>query len=507
MGNLPQVGQPVRIPIALSIPGYLMDHHYQGKPVLPAVEAMAVLARIVKEKYPQRQINHLTDASFEKFLFLEKNTDQLEAIAELEPIEDGSLRATLLTRTKSLKAAFTRTKIHVRLTFAPSPATHRHWPRDMAAALKGICNTVSPEKIYKKLVPFGPTFRNIQAPLYISPDGAIAQIITPRQKYHDTSGACILGSGYALDAAFHAACVWAQHYKSIVAFPVAVDRRTIITPTGPDNIYTGRIIPKSISDKLLIFDILLSDENGVVYEIAEGVQMRDVSGGRLHPPDWIRGQTQADPLEKLKQSCQDIAIVELNAVAGSAHKALTCLERERYEKMGDRRRKSFIAARMALKHLYRRTQECEDTLPADKIETVRKNSPLPCIGAANSSDNIYCSASHDRRFAVSVVDSQAVGIDVEVICPKALKADRIFMSRSEQHRIVQSPMEESSAAIRIWSIKEAVAKASGMNLADAWSQVEVTLVGEEESLLEVNGETMTARHATVDEHLFTLIRV
>jgi phosphopantetheinyl transferase (holo-ACP synthase) len=491
----------------LATPGYLMDHHFQGKPVLPAVEAMEALTRIVRETYPQMRVDHLIDAGFEKFLFLSPHADQLDAIAKLETLEGGRLQATLLTRTQSPKAAFTRTKTHVRLTFDPSPPPQHHLPQDTAAALKGACTIVPPEKIYQELVPFGPTFRNIQAPLYISPDGAMARIQTPRKAYHSLNETNLLGSGYALDAAFHAACVWAQHFKSIVAFPVAVDRRTLVHPTRPETTYFGRIIPKSISDVLLIFDIFLLDKNGLVCETAEGVRMRDVSGGRLQPPDWICCNMQPDPFKHFKKKIRDMAIVELDAVAGFAHKTLAPLETQRYEIMGSQRRKSFLAARMALKNLYRRGRNDDDTTPADRIETVCKNSPLPCAGPAGSCIEKYCSVSHDQRFAIGVVDSRAVGVDVEVISPKALKADRIFMNADEQKLVKQSTMEDTSAAVRIWSVKEAVAKAMGMNLADAWTRVQVTAVGDLTSEWNVDGKAFTAQHATVDNHLFTLASI
>lgn len=482
-----------------------MDHHFQGKPVLPAVEAMEALAQVVKEKYPRQSINHLTDASFKKFLFLEPDADQLEAIAELKILQNGGLQATLLTRTRSPKAAFTRTKNHVELTFDPSPPRHHRYPLDTVAALTGICTMLSPEEIYRDLVPFGPTFRNIQSPLLISQDGAMARIQTPRQKHHRPGGPGLLGSGYALDAAFHAACVWAQHFKGIVAFPVAVDRRTVIKPTRPENTYIGRVIPNRISDTLLSFDILLLDENGLVCESAQGVQMRDVSGGRLQPPNWIRSNRQPDPFKLFKEMLQDMVIVELDTVADFAHTALSPLESQRYQKMGNRRRKSYLAARMAMKTLYRQGRNNDTTTPADQIETVYKNSPLPCAGRCGSSEQRNCSVSHDRRFAIGVVDSRPVGVDVEVISPKAIKGDRIFMSAAEQQRVKASTMEQISVAVRIWSAKEAVAKAMGMDLADAWEQVQVIEVDESESKLMVDGKSLTAQHVTVDRHLFTLV--
>lgn len=484
-----------------------MDHHFQGRPVLPAVEAMDVLARIAQKKYPRLRVDHITAAGFEKFLFMDPEAGQLDALVEIKTFENGTLQAILLTRTKSPKAAFTRTKIHVRMNFEPSPAMRYYWLRDMAAALEGICTTIPPGQIYHDLVPFGPTFQNIQAPLYISPDGALARIQTPPQKHHHPEGSNVLGSGYALDAAFHAACVWSQHYRGIVAFPVAVDRRTIISPTRPAKTYFGRIMPQKISGELLIFDILLLDENGLLCETVEGVHMRDVSGGRLQPPDWIHHKDQPDPLENLRKACREIAVVELDAVASFAPQALTPLEKERLKGMGARRRRSYLAARLALKRLYRRLRKDDGKTPADQIETVQKDSALPCIGPMNSSQSHHCSVSHDRRFAIAVAAPRAVGVDVEVICPKALKSTSIFMSTAEQKMIRQSPMDEMSAAVRIWSIKEATAKATGINLAEAWTRVRITAVGEKESCLTVDEKTMTAKHAVIDEHLFTLICV
>lgn len=482
-----------------------MDHHFQGRPVLPAVEAMEALARVAKNNYPHIRIDHLSHIEFDKFLFMEPGADHLDAIAELRTAKDGSLQATLLTRTKAPKAAFTRTKIHVRLTFEKLPTPPKSWRIDFTAALEGICTIVAPEKIYEDLVPFGPAFRNIRSPLVISPDGALAQIKTPPHQYHGTNAQSLLGSGYALDAAYHAACVWAQHYCGIVAFPVAMERRTIISPTGPAKDYVGRVIARTIAGDRLLFDILLLDRDGLVCEVAEAVHMRDVSGGRLKPPDWIRHTGRHHPLEPLKNACRDICVIELDAVAGFAAQALTPLEMEKSQKMSPRRAKSFFAGRMALKRLHRRSMANDWTKPANQIETVGKDSPLPSIDVTDSSEKHHCSVSHDRRFAVAVVASRVVGVDVEVICPKALNSRRIFMSAAEYHLVQKSSMDDTAAALRIWSIKEAAAKATGINLADAWAQVEVTEVGESKSRITLDGKTATARHATVDDHLFTMV--
>ncbi len=477
-----------------------------GKPVLPAVEAMEALACKAKECYPDLRLDNLRQVHFEKFLYIDPEKDQLDVLFEFQTAEDGSLQATLLTKTKAPKAAFTRTKIHVRLTFEPVAAPPENQPMDILAALEGFCTAVAPEKIYADLVPFGPTFRNIATPLLISPDGALAQIETPGKEFHTSNGTSLLGSGYALDAAFHAACVWAQHYQGVVAFPVGIERRTIIHPTLPEKQYMGRVIPKSISDKGLNFDIFLLDQDGMVCEVAKGVQMRDVSGGRLQPPDWVRHSGRPCPLQNLATVCRDMCVMELDAVAGFAPHAMTAREINRYETMGPRRRRSYLAARLALKRLQRRCTNNDWNTPAHQIETVRKQSPRPFIDAMTTSKNISCSVSHDRRFAIAVTAAQTIGVDVEAVSAKALESRHIFMRPAEDERARQSAMDETEAALRVWSIKEAAAKALNLDLADAWERVEVTAVGRKQSDLIVDGRTLTAHHASADQHLFTLLK-
>jgi phosphopantetheinyl transferase (holo-ACP synthase) len=507
MGNFPQIGQPAKIPIQLSTPDYLMDHHFRGQPVLPAVEAMETLARTVCEMHPHIPVLHMTDIAFDKFLPMDPGLAQLEAIVELQPSENSQWHARLITRSKAPNAGITRSKVHARLSFSQSKALQAHWPLDIAAVPEGICLSVPAKKIYEELVPFGPAFQNIVSPVYISADGALARIKAPKQDISGTGKKNCLGSPYTLDAALHGACVWAQHFKSIVAFPVAIDDRTIIKPTMPGHIYFGRVRPAMVSDDSLIFDIALLDEHGSLYEMIRGVHMRDVSGGRLRPPDWIIRKDEHDPLDEIKSNCLGLTIVEADAMAPFATQALTPLERESFERKGLKRQKSFLAGRMALKRLYRRCRAQDSLTPARCIETIHENSPLPRCGLSDTRSEVemICSLSHDRRFAIAVAGSEPAGIDVEEISDKILKSIAIFMNPYERQLVRQSVLEARETALRIWSIKEAAAKSFRMNLADAWQRVQVTLIGEKHSRFTMDGMTITAHHAQIDQHLVSLV--
>jgi hypothetical protein len=93
-----------------------------------------------------------------------------------------------------------------------------------------------------------------------------------------------------LDAAFHAACVWGQRYAGVVAFPVGLAKRQIHVPCEPERLYEGQIRVRKRNPQRLVFDIDITDEvrgKGRLCEAVRAVVMRDVSGGRLKPPDWL----------------------------------------------------------------------------------------------------------------------------------------------------------------------------------------------------------------------------
>jgi phosphopantetheinyl transferase len=506
MANLPPIDAPPRLSIEIPTPAFLRGHLFQGHPVLPAVEAMETLAREVKRAYPEFDVTRISAARFEKFLPLDPDKDHLPALVVLHLSDTGDLQAALMTRTKAPKAAITRTKTHAELIFLQSGPELSPLPLDVAAAPEGICTPVAADSIYEDLVPFGPAFRNIQGTLWLSPDGALAEIKCPALPAPGTPN--LLGSPFTLDAAFHAACVWAQHYKNIVAFPVGIDERRILIPTKPGSRYFARILPQTISPDLLVFDLWLLDEAGNHFEMARGVHMRDVSGGRLAPPAWIRRKHQEDPLAGLRSRCEAMTIVELDAVAPFAEKTLSPLEKERFEKMGARQARSFLAARIALKRLFRRGHQEKGLVPARDIETVCAGSTKPGCSHEAYPSPLYCSASHDHRFAIAILAPGLVGVDVEVLSDKALKSGRLFMSENEQRLVTQSALGQRDAAVRVWSTKEAVAKATGLSLADAWQRVRMMTIGESESRFSMEGKDLfTAVHAVVNQHVFTLFNL
>ncbi len=265
----------------------MRDHYFEGKVILPAVETLIALANVVQLNFPQMSINWLFKARFPRFLIIPPETKRLEIFVDIEDAGDGNITAVLLTSIKSKKSAISRALEHARVEFAtadtsPCPAS----PFRIVEKLNGKCISVPAATIYRELVPFGTAYQNITGDLAVSPEGALAYLSGGNYEADEN----LLGSPFPLDAAMHAACVWGQRFNGIVPFPTGFERRVIYQKTKKKGSYLGRIVPVDINHEPLIFDAWIYDLNGVIYEIISGIKMRDVTQGRLHPPDWIKAE-------------------------------------------------------------------------------------------------------------------------------------------------------------------------------------------------------------------------
>lgn len=475
------------------------DHRFQGRAVLPAVEALQLLARRVRELEPGRPVRHLRNAAFDKFLELPPAGEAVAAWCELRRQDDGSLRAALLTRTQAASSRMIRTRVHAQVEFLPEEDEPLPAALDLAAALAGPCFTVEPEALYRDLVPFGPGFQTIARPLFVSPEGALAVIDAPPRG----PGAADqpLGSPFVLDAALHAACVWSQRHAGIVAFPVGFCRRVVVRPTEPGGTYVSRIFPVGYDAGQLSFDIWILGTNGQFFEVLFGVSMRDVSGGTLQPPEWVRAGAE-DAFEPIARDCAAAVLIERATLMPFAERCLTDAERQRTTGMSPRRLASYGSSRLACKRLYRRLAG-DDRTPPESIPTVAEDGIRPVAGPSG----LPCSVAHDRRFTVAVAARTAVGVDAEGLEDRLLENLRLYADGSEKALVTSSPLGGVAAAARVWTIKEAAAKMLGIDLAPAWSRARVLEIGPDQSRVSLGAEpAVAARHVELDGHVITLLR-
>lgn len=504
MGDLSEIGPDGRAAVTIQVAPHWIDHHFQGQAVLPAVEAMQLLAHWMGRLRPGMPVGHIQAAAFDKFLAMPPAGEKIQAWCELRQQPDGALAAALLTRTQARSGGMSRTKIHARVEFqsaAPSPGP---MALDLAAALDGACLQVAPRALYRDLVPFGPGFQTIDQPVRLTAEGALALIRAPER--WDGQTELPLGSPFVLDAAFHAACVWSQRYAGVVAFPVGIARRAVLVPTRPGDTYVARVFPVPSRDPvMLVFDIWILDFDGRPYELLQGVRMRDVSGGRLQPPAWIRAAEAENTLQGIAARCDALVLIERATLMPFAGQCLSEAEARRTVKMVPKRLADYLSSRLSCKRLVRKLTGGDGRTPAHAISTlaadgIRPACPLTAGGAA-----YCCSVAHDRRYTVAVAAAEAIGVDVEPLDDRILKSLRIFMDDREQAAVQASDLGAVAAAVRVWTIKEAVAKRLDIHLADAWTRVRVAAIGAEQSRVRIDDTTeAVVIHQQVGAHVITL---
>ncbi len=278
-----------KLSLEIEVRPYLMDHRFLGKAVLPAVEAMRILADSVASRFEGVDVTIIRDASFAKFLFLPIEQDRIEAFNHVEVLENGRTRSSLVTKLRAGKSSITRAVEHASLHFDPEdllPDEQAFDPHsiDSNSILGDDSFEVDPKSIYEELVPFGPSFRNIVAPVRLTRNGAVAEVSGGESGLAQDS---CLGSPFPLDAAFHAACVWGQRYLHYTAFPLGIRERCVFRKTCVGESFYATAIPIRADSKSLLFDIRIHGRDGELREANTGVFMKDVSAGRLKPPSWI----------------------------------------------------------------------------------------------------------------------------------------------------------------------------------------------------------------------------
>ncbi len=276
----------IALRLALTVQPWLFDHLFEGTAILPAVEMLQHMARAVQSYLPSDGATSMHQASFDRFLRIEPACTVIDACCNLVMKENGSIRVTLTTASKAGSAAVLRIKEHATVCFSATavPVTQ---PSAGALAAYHIPGFEIPvRRLYGELVPFGPAFQSVQDRVTLTESAAVARVYAL-----DHPGAFgPLGSPFPLDGSLHAACAWAQRYCGIVAFPVGFAERVIVQPIAPGETALCTVIPVCVHEGAVRFDIWLHDQDGRLREMVRGVAMKDVSGGRMMPPAWVRSE-------------------------------------------------------------------------------------------------------------------------------------------------------------------------------------------------------------------------
>lgn len=281
-----RLSPPERVPLTIDLPGYLADHTVMGRAVLPATEAMQVLAAAAQDRFPGLDVMTLADIRFDRFLCLPPDGGGITAMAELGRRESGDVTAALITGIGPDPSDAAPADRHASFRI-PGPGGKRGCapmtPFDVEDDTPDM--SIDPLHLYRDLVPLGPAFQSMVEPLHLWPGGALAVVSGRSWGLATLPGP--LGSPFPLNAAFHGAGAWAQRYAGSVVFPVSMDRRYVFLPTRSGETYTAVVIPVDADGGRVVFDILIYDPCRRPSEFISRLVMRDLSRGRLRPPAWV----------------------------------------------------------------------------------------------------------------------------------------------------------------------------------------------------------------------------
>lgn len=275
---------PVRSRSRLAVASWFADHAFQGRVVLPAVETMHLLAHEVERYLPHMAVANLAAARFGKLLVIVPQAGDLNLEVELLAGEHGGVTAILYSRKKF--KTMSRLIEHGRLCLGPASSPARLPVIELNRNREG--RQIDPLRLYAELVPFGVNYRTLQA-LTLGQDMAWGDLLAPLHPplAHHAPG---LGSPFPLDGAFHAACVHGQQYVDFIPFPVGFDQRQVLRPTVAGGTYHAVVRLVELDRDELLYDLLITADNGDIFEVIHGLRMRDVSAGQLQPPGWINQQ-------------------------------------------------------------------------------------------------------------------------------------------------------------------------------------------------------------------------
>ncbi len=282
MENLSPPVETVAVPVAVPVPAYLHDHLVSGRVVLPAVEALQILAATLPASVsadPCRQ----ESGAFSHLLTVEPGLREIPAVHEISRFADGSCLSRLLTVRSGRQAKWTRRVEHASVLFLPAGEETDRMETPSADGAEPVF-TLPRRLLYEELVPFGPAYQNVAGDVSLTETAAWAEVSGGEAP--EPAGP--LGSPFPADAAFHVACAWGQRYKNTVAFPVGFRRRRILAPTRAGETYSCRIVPLPGDAPVLRFDLRIYGRDGKPAEVIGGLEMRVIHGGRRRPPAWVR---------------------------------------------------------------------------------------------------------------------------------------------------------------------------------------------------------------------------
>jgi len=366
---------------------------------------------------------------------------------------------------------------------------------DVASALSGVILKAECSDVFKNLLPEDSVL-NCTKPVFFSENGMMLETESVPGIF-----TCDGLADRIKPAAAELINFWLRTYRGAV----------ISGETGHDNAVAENVSDcrrvfiradvADISEEEASFDFYCHDEHGFFLGYIEGMTYRIKSERTFS----VSGDSHRFPC--LAEHSDAFSVIELDALTPFAHKTLSEKEMGKYKRLGNIRKTSFLAARIAGKLTCRKLSSDYAEIPSQMIDTVKNDLVRPYCPVMKGGDNFCCSVSHDSRFALSAVSGGRLGVDVETLSERVIRGQRIYMHGEEMKLVKKSDTDEIGASLRVWSIKESVSKAIDLYLAKVWKRVEIREVGERISIFTLDNRDYKAYHDTIDRHVFTILKI
>ena len=108
----------MKIPLSIPSLTYLRDHRYEGRVVLPAAEALQILAESLPEDLPRCNPLLQEEGEFSRLLHLDPGTDTLDVFHEIAVSPDGRRQSRLTTLRSGRQTQLNRRMTHVSVVFS-----------------------------------------------------------------------------------------------------------------------------------------------------------------------------------------------------------------------------------------------------------------------------------------------------------------------------------------------------------------------------------------------------
>ncbi len=211
-------------------------------------------------------------------------------------------------------------------------------------------------------------------------------------------------------------------------------------------------------------------------------------------------------LLELARHCCGLVILDHRKLPESAMSVLTRAERQRAKFMGLKRRQSFLGVRLGLKLLARYLCPELARVPSLGLHTLDAETARPILPAFAGSDVYRVSASHDPELTVVAASTNVFGIDAESRSAQAWRGRRFFMHPWEIEMAQDFFLGPEEAALRIWSSKEAVAKAFSVGLGQTAQDASLSAISEKTSHITYQNNKWDVKHFKITNSLISLLR-